>query len=249
MATEYGGLGALVDSGQDRQWLSRKILRTRNFSGQVSQLLSHKRFPDLILIWIGHNNVDWAWRSPPAELKQPEKRLQRLSEHFRENYAREMRRLIARGQTEPHRVAIAVFGLADFGSFFKARKTAETLREKNAKLYPYLGSDFKYFISMRPAYRSHLLRLLRMVNEGLSAMVDQLNREMEPQHSPNMQLRYCDALARVDLSRVEVIHAVDGWHPSIRGHNVFAEAAFCDLAPSLKFLGIASDRAEVGPRS
>jgi hypothetical protein len=146
-------------------------------------------------------------------------------------------------------VAIAVFGLADFGSFFKARKTAETLREKNTKLYPYLGSDFKYFISMRPAYRRHLLRLLRMVNEGLSAMVDQLNREMEPQHSPNMQLRYCDALARVDLSRVDVIHAVDGWHPSIRGHNVFAEAAFCDLAPSLKFLGIASDRAEVGPRS
>jgi lysophospholipase L1-like esterase len=249
VATEYGGLGALVDSGQDRQWLSRKILRTRNFSGQVSQLLSHKRFADLILIWIGHNNVDWAWRSPPAELEQPEKRLQRLSEHFRENYTREMRRLISRGRTESHRVAIAVFGLADFGSFFKARKTAEALREKNAKLYPYLGSDFKYFISMRPAYRSDLLRLVRMVNDGLSAMVDQLNCESDPQHSPNVQLRYCDALARVDLSRVEVIHAVDGWHPSVQGHNAFAEAAFRELAPSLEFLGIAVDRAKAGPRT
>jgi lysophospholipase L1-like esterase len=208
VATEYGGLGALVDSAQDRQWLSRKILRTRDFSGQVSQLLSHKRFPDLTLIWIGHNNVDWAWQSPPAELKQPEKRLQRLSGHFRENYTRQMRRLIARGKTESHQVAIVVFGLADFGSFFKARKTAETLREKNAKLYPYLGSDSKYFISMRPAYRSQLLRLVRMVNEGLSAMVDQINRELEPQHFPNVHLRYCDALARVDLGRVEVIHAV-----------------------------------------
>jgi lysophospholipase L1-like esterase len=249
VAMEYAGLGALVDSGQDRQWLSRKILRTRNFSGQVSQLLSHKRFPNLILIWIGHNNVDWAWRSPPAELKQPEKRLQRLSDHFRENYTRQTRRLVARGQTESHRVAIVVFGLADFGSFFKARKVAEMLREKNAKLYPYLGSDFKYFISMRPAYRSDLLRLVRMVNEGLSAMVEQLNREYELRYSLNVQLRYCDALARVDLSSVEVIHAVDGWHPSVQGHNAFAEAAFRELAPSLEFLGIAGGRAKVDPRS
>lgn len=247
VATEYGGLGALVDSGQDRQWLSRKILRTRNFSGQVSQLLAHKRFPDLILIWIGHNNVDWAWRSPPAELKQPEKRLQRLSEQFRENYTREVRRLIGRACTESHRVAIVVFGLADFGSFFKARKTAETLREKDAKLYPYLGSDFKYFISMRPAYRSELLRLVRMVNDGLKAMVDQLNREFESLHSSNVQLRYSGALAQVDLSRVEVIHAVDGWHPSVEGHNAFAEAAFRELTPSLEFLGIARDPVKTDP--
>jgi hypothetical protein len=57
VATEYGGLGAMVDNGKDRPNFFRKILRTRNFSGQVTQLLSCDRFPDLILIWIGHNNV------------------------------------------------------------------------------------------------------------------------------------------------------------------------------------------------
>jgi lysophospholipase L1-like esterase len=241
VATEYGGLGAMVDGKQDRLPFSRKILRTRNLSGQVSQLLSDKRFPDLILIWIGHNNVDWAWRSPPAELSQPEKRLQRLSEVFRENYTREMRRLIARARSEVRRVVIAVFGMADFKSFFKARKVAETLREKNAKLYPYLGSDYKYFISMRPAYRDHLFRLVYLANEGLRAMVEKLNHELELQHVSNMRLLYCDGLARIDLSRVEIIHAVDGWHPSVYGHNIFAEAAFCDLAPGLEFLGIATD--------
>src|SRR5882762_418704 len=66
----------LINEGA-RQNFFRKILRTRNFSGQISQLLSGERFPDLILIWIGHNNVDWAWRSPPGELQEPEKRLQR----------------------------------------------------------------------------------------------------------------------------------------------------------------------------
>ena len=44
VATEYGGLGAMVDNGKDRQNFFRKILRTRNFSGQVTQLLS--RGPD-----------------------------------------------------------------------------------------------------------------------------------------------------------------------------------------------------------
>ena len=67
-------------------------------------------------------------------------------------------------------------------------------------------------------------------------MVDQLNREIE--HVPKVQVRYSDALAKADLSRVEVIHAIDGWHPSVEGHNVFAEAAFSALAPSLEFLGI-----------
>jgi len=236
VATEYGGLGAMVDNGKDRQNFFRKILRTRNFSGQVTQLLSRDRFLDLILIWIGHNNVDWAWRCPPDELEHPEERLLRLSRDFRENYTRQLRRLIARARIEQHRVAIVVYGLVDFESFFKARAIAEGLREKNPKLYPYLGTDCKYFISMRPNYRGNLIRLVRMINEELRAMVSQMEREIE--HVPNVQVRYSDALANVDLSRVEVIHAMDGWHPSVEGHNVFAKAAFIGLAPSLEFLGI-----------
>ena len=129
-----------------------------------------------------------------------------------------------------------VYGLVDFESFFKARATAEALREKNPELYPYLGTDFRYFISMRPGYRGNLIRLVRLINEELHAMVSQMEREIE--HVPNVQVRYSDALAKVDLSRVEVIHAIDGWHPSVEGHNVFAEAAFSGLAPSLEFLGI-----------
>jgi lysophospholipase L1-like esterase len=236
VAAEYGGLGARVDNKRNRQNFFRKILRTQNFSGQVGQLLSQKRFPDLILIWIGHNNVDWAWRSPPAELEQPEKRLQRLSERFREDYTRQMRRLIARARLEHHRVAIVVYGLVDFESFFKARAIAEALREENPKLYPYFGTDFKYFISMRPAYRENLIRLVRTVNEELRDMVGELERQLE--NLSNVQVRYSDALAKADLSRVEVIHAVDGWHPSVEGHNVFAEAAVDDLAPTAEFLGI-----------
>src|SRR6266568_9080363 len=68
VAMECAGIGALIDHEDERQNFFRRILGTRNFSGQIGRLLAAERFPDLILIAIGHNNLDWAWRSPPGEL-------------------------------------------------------------------------------------------------------------------------------------------------------------------------------------
>jgi hypothetical protein len=67
-------------------------------------------------------------------------------------------------------------------------------------------------------------------------MVSELNRELAG--NINVQLQYSDALATADLSREELLHPIDGWHASVQGHNVLAEAAFRDLGPSLEFLGI-----------
>src|SRR5216117_2241839 len=138
VAIECAGIGALVDHEGQRQNFFRRILRTRNFSGQIGDLLAMKRFPDLILISMGHNNVDWAWRCTPTELEQPEKRLQQLSQCFREDFARQIRRLIAHARTQPHSVAIVVYGLVNFESYFRGREIAERLRTKDASLYPHL---------------------------------------------------------------------------------------------------------------
>jgi hypothetical protein len=75
-----------------------------------------------------------------------------------------------------------------------------------------------------------------MVNEELRATVEELSSEIES--ARNIQLRYSNALAAVDLSRAELLHPIDGWHASVEGHNVLAEAAFSDLGPTLEFLGI-----------
>src|SRR5437899_2934736 len=238
VAIECAGIGAMVDHEGERQNFFRRILRTRNFSGQIGQLLAAKRFPDLILIAIGHNNLDWAWRSPPRELDQPERRLQRQSQHFRENFARQMRRLIECARMQRHRVAVLVYGLVNFEAYFKGREIAERLRAQDPAYYPHLETTYKYFTSFRPAYRSNLIRLGAMVNKELRAMVSELNRALAD--NVNVQVRYSDALATADLSRAELLHAVDGWHASGEGHNVLAEAAFSDLGPSLEFLGIKS---------
>src|ERR1043166_6652087 len=44
VAMECAGIGALVDHEDARQNFFRRILRTRNFSGQISHLLEAKRF-------------------------------------------------------------------------------------------------------------------------------------------------------------------------------------------------------------
>ena len=72
---------------------------------------------------------------------------------------------------------------------------------------------------------------------ALRAMVEALNREFLHQ-TKHIQLRYSNALAVADLSRAELLHPIDGWHASVEGHNVLADAAFSDLKPSLDFLGI-----------
>jgi lysophospholipase L1-like esterase len=237
VAIECAGVGALVDHEHCRQNLFRRILGTRNFSGQVGELLRAHRFPDLILISIGHNNVDWTWRCPRDELHDPEERLQRLSKEFRQNYARELRRLLEGARMQQHRVAIVVYGLINFESYFKGREAAERLRESDATLYPHLETTYKYFVSFLPAYRSNLIRLTSMANEELRAMVEALNREFVDQ-TEHIQLRYSNALATAELSRAELLHPIDGWHASVEGHNTLANAAFSDLKASLEFLGI-----------
>ena len=73
-------------------------------------------------------------------------------------------------------------------------------------------------------------------SKELRAMVADLNGALAENF--NMHLQYSDALAAADLSRVELLHPIDGWHASVEGHNVLAEAAFRDLGPSLEFLGL-----------
>jgi len=237
VAIECAGVGALVDHEHGHQNLFRRILGTRNFSGQVGQLVRARRFPDLILISIGHNSVDWAWQCPPHELDTPEQRLERLSKELRQNYARELRRLADCACIQQHRVAIVVYGLINFESYFKGRAAAERLRESDTTLYPNLETTYKHLVSFHPRYRGNLIRLAAMVNEKLRAMVEEFNREFVDQ-SQRIQLRYSNALETADLSRAELLHPVDGWHASVEGHNVLGQAAFNDLRASLDFLEI-----------
>ena len=238
VATEYNGAGALVAPARASEGIRRRIVRTRNLSGQSRQILRKRRFPDLILIWIGHNNLDWVEGLSPTERAHPEKRLQEIAAQFRQNYTEPLQWLIDRAKTENHRVAIVVFGLANLEAFFKARRKAEALHAKNPVLYPYFESGNRSFESLKSPYQHNMIRLGLMLNGEMRAMVSNLDRQLA--HNSNVRVQYSDALAKVNFSRLELINPADAWHPSIEGHKALAAVAFSALGPTLKFL-------EIGP--
>ena len=242
VVTEYNGAGALVASSRAGEGIRRRIVRTRNLSGQARQILRKKKFPDLIMVWIGHNNLDWTEGLSLTEREQPEKRLQEMATQFRVNYTEPLQSLIDRAKRENHNVMIVVFGLANLEAFFKARKKAEAVHARNPALYPYLESGYRSFESLKPPYQKNMVRLSLMMNAELRAMVSNLNRQLK--NHDNVRVEYSDALTKVDFSRLEMINPVDAWHPSIQGHKALAEAAFSSLVPSLEFLGIR----QVNPR-
>jgi lysophospholipase L1-like esterase len=236
VATEYNGAGALVAPRPAGEGIRRRIVRTRNLSGQARQILRKKRFPDLILIWIGHNNLDWAEGLSLAERAHPEKRLEEIAAKFRENYTEPLQSLIERAKREDHNVVIVMFGLANIDAFFKARKKAEAVHARNPALYPYFESGYRSFESLQPPYQKNMVRLSLMLNAEMRATVRDLNYELK--NYRNIRVQYSDALTKVDFSRLELINPVDAWHPSVQGHKALADGAFRAIHPSLAFLGV-----------
>jgi lysophospholipase L1-like esterase len=245
VACEYSSVAAKVESGGGGHHFLQ-CWRPLSFSQQTDLLLKEKRFPDLVLIWIGHNDLHWEWFVDPHRPKEIETGLQKLAVNFRKEYARQLGRLVERAQEQKQRRAIIVFGLVNFKSFFKARDAAEQLRKKNPQLYPYFDACYQHYESMKPEYRANMVKLALMINEELRAMVGEFNKKLGA--DSQVHLEYSDALATVDLSDVDVITRIDAWHPSVKGHNVLAKAAFGALGPSLNFLGIVPLQKNAGSR-
>jgi hypothetical protein len=66
VATEYSTAGALVAPRHATEPLVRRLARTQNLRRQIDQVTHAKRFPDVVLLWIGHNNTDWVKRLTEA---------------------------------------------------------------------------------------------------------------------------------------------------------------------------------------
>ena len=161
--TENNGAGALVAPPQSQEDLRKRLVRARNLPRQVRQVLRRKRFPDLIMIWIGHNNLDWVHGLAEEEREHPEKHLQAIATQFRVNYTESLQSLIDRAKTENHKVAIVVFGLANIAAYLKGRRQPEILHAENPKLYPHFNSGCRSFESLKPPYQKNMARLSLMM--------------------------------------------------------------------------------------
>jgi lysophospholipase L1-like esterase len=240
VAEEHNGAGAWVAPKESHESLRQRVVRARNFSGQTRVVLRQSRFPDLIMIWIGHNNLDWVHGLSPEQRAHPDKHLAEIASHFRRDYAESLRPLINRAKTENHKVAIMVFGLANIDAYLKARHRVAALKANNPNLYPYFQEGEKSFESLKPPYQKNMARLAVMLNREMRSLVAELNGELRG--SPSVRLEYSDELTKVDLSRVDLINTIDAYHFSIKGHTTVAEAAWKATGPTLRFLGINQTR-------
>ncbi|MCA1458781.1 hypothetical protein I6F35_37420 [Bradyrhizobium sp. BRP22] len=136
----HASVAAMVDVNKRRSALNH-LMSTYHFCHQVDEILLGP-FPDMLLIWIGHNDVDWRSRTNSLTPKS----VTELSKVFVHAYEVQLRRLmvaaVARGDTS----AIIVFGLADFESFFLTRAETEAMKETERSVFPHLETGYKSFV-------------------------------------------------------------------------------------------------------
>jgi len=197
--------------------LMKFLTDTRHFADQVDELLQND-FPDLLLIWIGHNDLNWRKKLDRADLDS----IQVLAKEFSEFYEQQIRRLIDRARSLDKNSAIIIYGLVHFEAFFVAREACEQRRVKDRALYPYWDKAYNYFESMKPEYRQTMIDLALVYNSKLMTMVNELQQTLK---GSSVQISYSDAMASADIKSADMLHRADAWHPSCYGHRILAQAA------------------------
>jgi lysophospholipase L1-like esterase len=225
----HATVSATVDRGARRTLVDRLLAR-RHFSHQVKDLLQ-AGFPDVVLIWIGHNDVDWrehGKNSSPAALGK-------LADEFASRYEAQLTALIAAIENSEKQRAIIVFGLVNFEAFFRAREEAERRNGSDPMLYPHLQRCPRYFKSLDPRYRDGVTTLAGLCNQRLQELCDRLSRGL-PERS-GLRLVYSDAMWTAPIDTAKCLSEKDAWHPSPHGHSVLATAAARDVDRELDALG------------
>jgi lysophospholipase L1-like esterase len=235
-AAVYASARAKVDADGSRT-LSDLLTNTRHLSLQVDEVLLGE-FPDLLLMWIGHNNLDWHTRLEELTHSRVEEltdeSCEDLATEFINYYRHQLRRLLKGALRSKKRIVIVVYGLINFESFFQARAEAEGLRNADSTLYPYLEKDYDYFSSMKPKYRDGMVQLAKLCNDKLEKICSEIDEEF---HRSDIRLVYSDALSRVDISTANMLNHSDAWHPSPSGHMKLAQSAYEPIKEEFSYLG------------
>lgn len=207
-------------------WRSIKDIFTNtwHFSHQTSELLAGK-FPHLILIWMGHNSLDW--------YKEDITDFDTYSQKFITNYETQIDRIVSRGVVLDRKTAIVIYGLINFKSFFNARSSAEELKKNNNSLYPFLERDYDFFISMKPNFRNNMIILAQKINEKIENLCLKINGNIE---GTNVRLVYSNAMSDINIDNYDNLNNYDAWHPSFKAHRRIAKSAFEPIEECLKFL-------------
>jgi hypothetical protein len=214
---------------EKRTPLLDRLLGIHHFDRQVSRWLALRRVPEITLVWLGHNDLDWVAHRDASQTKSLASVKTSLTQHFEVHYLAQLRRMLETGANTGHRKIIIACALIDFERFFKARGEAERLKQADPLLYPYLERDYDFFASMRPEFRDGMIELSVAYNDTIKSCVDNLANR-----GGSVELVYSSSLHDVDIGNVDSLSEHDAWHPSREGHRLLAAGAFTAVEPYLR---------------
>lgn len=227
-ATNFARLGGYIDGANVPFSAYRKCVgKICNLTEMVDQVLAMEHFPNLVMTWIGHCNLDWRQDSQAGSLSA--EKIEELSNQLVDRYMAQMNRLVSKAETLQQRTSLVVFGLVNFRAFFQARDAVEARIQANPNSYDFFQTAYAWFESMKPEYRAGVIALADAVNAKLKlAVAAQQNLPL------GVHFVYSDALANADISHADDVSTTDGWHPSSpKGHTILADAAYKDLEPEI----------------
>jgi lysophospholipase L1-like esterase len=213
----YASVGARIAERGQRTFADR-LLGTRHFVDQVSQIVNLSSFPNIVLIWIGHNDLDWVTHSRHHSISFDE-----IAKAVLDTFGAELRRVVEAAARARHGVAIVVFALINFEAFFAARVKAEHIAVTAPERYRRLRDGYSYFPSLKPEHRNGMIELSLLLNDGFRLRVADVNHSRCPTH---VSVHFSTALHDIDIASESTLSHIDAWHPSRLGHQLLAAGAF-----------------------
>ncbi len=210
-----------ADVTQDGRGFTDCVAGTYHMSHQIDRLLRLPEFPDLLLFWIGHNNLDWA-AGVGTEAAKKLSSLPTMADAVVKIYRRQLGRVIERAAQQKHRIVLMIFALVSFEAFFKARQETEEIKTRQPERYPFLEPCYRYFVSMRPEYRAGMVELANAINLRLNAMT----MDIRPTLPANVKIVFSNGLHDAPIGEAKMLSHVDAWHPSALGHQAMAASVY-----------------------
>jgi hypothetical protein len=215
---------------------SARLFGMDSMDRQVSRILMEKEFPNLILIWQGHNDADWKYAADKSRIpeNQWEASRKKLPERVTQNLKVQLARLLEKGRHVDYPVTIVVFGLLDARSALATRKIV--LKKKygadgkteNPVIYPRLADALEGFPSLVPKYEAETVAVFDDILRQWQDMVESLNQKIAKDQKPT-QILYSDALSRLEITEA-ILSPEDGLHFKVpEGHQKAADAVMAEL--------------------
>lgn len=224
VSCNYSSAGSKVSSRVFGLVLDR-LCHINDMADQVDELLVSSVFPDLILIGMGHNDLNW----PPHR----EKDFATVTREFREVFRTQLERLAEKAIRQNRKIAIVVFGFINIHVLFQLREKAALEKKQNPNLFPYFEKGYKMFPAIKPEHKEKTIALAGQMDE---AMAEEVNLCQKKYKNDNLRIVYSDAWSQTETVSLANVTAIDGWHPSEKGQKRLADAAWPVIEKALKFV-------------